>query len=60
VPPPRRTPIDLLAWFADHERGICPDCGEKALVTVSRSRLELCLACGTMLVDGVRLGGDTP
>jgi hypothetical protein len=49
-----RTNLDLLAWFSDEERGICPDCGAHAVVSLSRSAAEFCLACGGMWFEGER------
>jgi hypothetical protein len=43
---------DFLAWFAEHERHVCSDCGERACVTLDGAGAAFCLACGAVKVDG--------
>ena len=50
--------VDLLAWFSDEERSLCPYCGERTAVTIPAAFAEFCLDCGAVSVDGVRIGVD--
>jgi hypothetical protein len=46
---------DLLEWFDDEERTVCPVCGDRACVTLPDVAATFCLACGAIYIDGVRL-----
>jgi hypothetical protein len=49
---------DLLAWFAEDERGDCSACGERACVSFPEAAASFCLACGAITIDGVRMDVD--
>jgi hypothetical protein len=54
----RESNVDMLAWFAENERGVCPSCGKHACVTLPKAVASFCLACGAITVDGVRVDAD--
>jgi ribosomal protein S27E len=52
---PNRTNRDFLKWFSYEERSDCPNCGERACVTVEGAVAKFCLGCGAVWVEGERL-----
>jgi len=55
---PAHSNVDLLAWFSEDEREVCLSCGEHACVSLPDAFASFCLACGAVLVDGVRIDAD--
>lgn len=43
--------IDMLAWFSDDERSLCPTCGERTCVTLAEAFASFCLGCGAIVVN---------
>jgi len=43
----------MLAWFGEDETHVCGTCGAHAYVIPPDAIASFCLACGTVLVDGV-------
>jgi hypothetical protein len=50
--------VDLLEWFAEHERALCADCGDRTCVTLPAARASFCLSCGAVSIDGLRIDVD--
>jgi hypothetical protein len=49
------TNVDMLAWFSEEKTHVCGSCGERACVTLPDAPRSLCLACGAVSVNGVRI-----
>jgi len=50
--------LDLLRWFSEDERSLCPACGQRTCVTISGARGAFCLGCYAVFVDGERIDCD--
>jgi hypothetical protein len=50
--------FDMLAWFSEDERDLCPSCGQRASVGHPDARAKFCLGCGAVSIDGVRVDVD--
>jgi hypothetical protein len=56
VPPPSN--VELLAWFPEKERDECVACGKNTCVTLPEAAATFCLACGAVILNGVRVDVD--
>ena len=46
---------DMLAWFREDERELCPACGERACIGLTEVLATFCLGCAAIWVGGERL-----
>ena len=52
--------LDLLEWFDEDERELCPACGKRSMVGVDEAPdLGVCLGCAAVWVAGARIDKQT-
>ena len=50
----RVTNRNLLAWFSEEERLLCPACEKRTAVVAEGSRASICFSCGAVCLDDGR------